>query len=42
MPRTWGWPKHAEDFGQTLAKRGIPSGPYVLFSLCWVPVRPDA
>ena len=27
---TWGIPKHQEDFGQTLAVWGVPSGPYVV------------
>ena len=27
----WGIPKHQEDFGQTLAVWGVPSGPYVVF-----------
>ena len=26
----WGIPKHQEDFGQTLAVWGVPSGPYVV------------
>ena len=26
----WGIPKHQEDFGQTLAAWGVPSGPYVV------------
>lgn len=26
----WGIPKHTEDFGQTLAVWGVPSGPYVV------------
>ena len=29
----WGIPKHREDFGQTLAVWGVPSGPYVVLPI---------
>ncbi len=29
----WGYPKHKEDFGQTLGAWGVPSGPYIVLPL---------
>ncbi len=28
-----GWPRHESDFGQTLAKYGMPSGPYLVIAM---------
>ena len=33
MADHWGMPAHDEDFGQTLAVWGVPSGPYVTLPL---------
>jgi phospholipid-binding lipoprotein MlaA len=29
----WGYPKHKEDFGQTLGAWGVPAGPYIVLPL---------